>query len=579
MVLHSKHFFFLIVFFAITQPLFSQITQSQEKKLSPSDSTLALNFYSQALQEISQQDFQSAENSLIRTLEINPDFDDARFALIRIYFSQKELNKAESIAKKGTALSPNNAILWEALADIYKETKNYKAIIPVFDRLIRINPDQIKNYLDKAYTYTLMKDYKQSIDFYNKIQAKFGGEESVYSGRIGAYLKQGKTKQAIKEANDYIHKNKNDSRAYLMLANLYLDLKDPNEALKVLNEAENKFPDAPSIYLTKADTYQQLKDDNELLIQLKKAFASKNLELDNKIKILFNLFQEFQPEKAVVIADALCQILVETHPNEPNALAVYGDILLQQNKSQEALIKFKEALNLNPRMDIIWENVLQIEVAAGNYSDAQKDGEQALNYSPQSPVLLLFTGYAFLFDKKYEKARPFLEGALNSADPKNSTLLLQIYSSLGDLYNSLNLPEVSNVAYEEALAIDSNNTYVLNNYAYYLSVRKENLEKAALYSKRSNELQPGNASFEDTYAWVLFQQENYQEALVWIEKALKSSLEPSSTLLEHYGDILSKLGKEKEAVLNWENALKISLANGQNSDLLKNKIKNRKYVQ
>lgn len=579
MAIHSKYLLLLIVTFTITQPLFSQNSHPLAKKLSPSDSTLVLNLYSQALQEISQQDFQGAENSLTRTLQINPKFDDARFALIKIYFSKKELEKAEAIAIEGTKISPNNPILWEALTDIYKDTKNYQAILPVFDQLIRINPDQIKNYLDKAYTYTLMKDYKHAMNFYKKIEVKFGEEESVYSGRIGIYLKQGKNKQAIKEANNYLQKNKNDSRAYLMLANLYLDLKNPTEALRVLNDAENKFPNEPTIYLTKADTYQQLKDDNELLIQLKKAFSSKSLELDNKIKILFNLFQEFKPEKAVVIADALCQILIETHPEEPNAFAIYGDILLQQNKSEEALVKFKEALKLNPRMDIIWENVLQIEVAAGDFSTAQKDGEQALSYSPQNPMLLLFTGYAFLFEKKYEQARPFLEGALNNADPKNNGLLLQIYSGLGDLYNSLNLPEISNAAYEEALVIDSNNTYVLNNYAYYLSIRKENLDRAAVYSKRSNELQPDNASFQDTYAWVLFQQEKYQDALPWIEKAIKSSPEPSSTLFEHYGDILFKLGKEEEALSNWEQALKITLANGQNPDLLKNKIKSRKYVE
>ncbi len=579
MTIYSKHLFLLLVILTITRPLFSQNSNTLGKPLSHADSVLVSNFYSQALQEISQQDFQGAENSLLRTLQINPYHDDARFAIIRIYFSQQKLDKAEVIAKEGTILSPNNAILWEALTDIYKNTKDYKAILSVFDQLIRINPDQIKNYLDKAYTYTLMKDYKRAIDTYNNIEAKFGEQESVYSGRIGAYLKQEKIKQAIKEANLYLQKNKNDSRGYLMLANLYLDLKDPKEVLRVLNEAENKFPNDPFIYLTKADAYQQLKDNNELLIQLKKAFTSKSLELDNKIKILFNLFQEFEPQKAIVIADVLCQILIEVHPKEPNAFAVYGDILLQQNKNEEALVKFKEALSLNPKMDIIWENVLQIEVAAGDFSEAQKDGEQALSNSPRNTVLLLYTGYAFLFDKKYEKARPFLEDALNNADPKNTVLLLQIYSGLGDLYNALNLPEISNVAYEEALAIDSNNTYVLNNYAYYLSLRKENLEKAALYSKRSNELQPDNASFQDTYAWVLFQQEKYQEALIWIERAVKTSLDPSSTLFEHYGDILFKVGKEKEAVFNWEHALKVSLANGQDSHLLKSKIKNKKYVQ
>lgn len=580
MTIHFKYLFLLIVSFTINQSLFSQsLNPSASDKSSAIDSTLVEQLYSKALQELSQQDFQRAENSLIQVLEADPNHDDARFALIRIYFSQKKLDQAEVLAKEGLKLNPNKTILLEALADIYKETKNYKNILPIFDQLIRINPDQIKNYLDKAYSYTLIKDYKAALSAYDRAQTKFGDKESIYSGRIAVYIQQNNPKKALQEANKYLKKNPNDSRSYLMLAHLYLDLKDPNEALKTLNEAEIKFPNDPYIYLTKADVYQELKDDNELLIQLKKAFSSKSFDLDSKVKILFNIFQDVEPAKALVISDALSQVLIETHPEDANAYAVYGDILLQQNKNEEALIKFKEALKLNPKIETVWENVLQIEVAAGEFLKAQKDGELALSYSPQNSMLLLFTGYAFSLDKKYEKARTFLEAALNNVDPQNKALQLQIYSSLGDLYNHLGLNQVSNAAYDEALAIDSNNTYVLNNYAYYLAVRKENLEKAALYAKRSNELQPRNASFQDTYAWVLFQQGKYKEALVWIEDAIKYSIDPSSTLLEHHGDILFKLGKEKEALSNWQNALSISLSTGQNADKLENKIKNKKYEE
>src|SRR5690606_12610887 len=129
---------------------------------------------------------------------------------------------------------------------------------------------------------------------------------------------------------------------------------------------------------------------------------------------------------------------------------------------------------------------------------------------------------------------------LNRANPENENLMVQIYSSLGDTYHALDLHAESNVAYDEALAIDSNNTYVLNNFAYYLALRKEELSKAASMSKKSNELNPGNASFQDTYAWVLFQQGKYNEALTWIDKAWDATEKPTATLAEHKGDILYK---------------------------------------
>lgn len=118
----------------------------------------------------------------------------------------------------------------------------------------------------------------------------------------------------------------------------------------------------------------------------------------------------------------------------------------------------------------------------------------------------------------------------------------------------------------------------MNNAAYYLSLQKKDLEKAAEYAKKANEMEPNSGTFQDTYAWVLFQQGKYQEALVWIEKAIKNS-EPSGVLFDHYGDILIKLGKTKEALKQWEKAMTFSEGSALDKEKLKQKISEKKYIE
>jgi len=119
--------------------------------------------------------------------------------------------------------------------------------------------------------------------------------------------------------------------------------------------------------------------------------------------------------------------------------------------------------------------------------------------------------------------------------------------------------------------MESDNPYVLNNYAYYLSLRNENLDKAEKLSKRANELRPNDRSYLDTYGWILFQQKKYPEAEEYLRKA--ANMGPKNpTILEHYGDVLFKLNKSAEALKQWEAAKQ----SGGNSEALTNKIKNKK---
>jgi len=146
---------------------------------------------------------------------------------------------------------------------------------------------------------------------------------------------------------------------------------------------------------------------------------------------------------------------------------------------------------------------------------------------------------------------------------------------LGDIYHGLDMVAASDVAYRESIRLDSTNVSAMNNLAYYLSLRKVDLDYAAEISKKSNEINPDNATFQDTYAWVLFQQERYKEALVWIEKAVKLTKPASAVVLEHYGDILVKNGKTAEAIKQWKLALR--MADGDYGKL-QEKINTGQYV-
>jgi Tfp pilus assembly protein PilF len=144
----------------------------------------------------------------------------------------------------------------------------------------------------------------------------------------------------------------------------------------------------------------------------------------------------------------------------------------------------------------------------------------------------------------------------------------------GDIYHSMGKDEEAFQAYEKSLALKYNNPYVLNNYAYYLSLKGKDLEKAERMSKKAVELEPDNASFQDTYGWVLFMMGRYREAAVWIQKAVNNPEEsPSAEVLEHYGDVLFKLDDPAQALEYWNRALE----KGGGSENLRKKITDKKY--
>jgi tetratricopeptide (TPR) repeat protein len=234
---------------------------------------------------------------------------------------------------------------------------------------------------------------------------------------------------------------------------------------------------------------------------------------------------------------------------------------------------YKKALTFDQTRVQIWDQIARLEGVLERFQDMQETCDKALELFPNQPEFYLFRGIASSRQGDHLKATEALEyGKELVVD--NKPLLVEFYSTLGSSYNSLKNYTKSDESYEQCLTLDPDNALVLNNYAYYLALRKAKLDKAIAMAKKCNEIQPNEISFQDTYAWVLFQSGNLQEALLWMEKVISSG-KAGADEYEHYGDILISANRKSEALTNW----KIAKDKGSKSSTLNDKISTQRYIE
>ncbi len=558
---------------------FSQSEPILPKHLSSGDSLLIKELYFKGMQQKSAGQLVAAENTFEQVVQLDPDSDASHFELARIYVERGDFAAAERAAKRAAEINPANEWYWSTLLDIYKKTSNVKAMPQVFDELIRLQPGESSHYRDKAYALYLDQQYAASLAVYDTIAERFGAEDGHFLTRSQIHMAQGNAPLAISELEALVSRQPTERKGYILLAELYTKTKQTKKAIALLDRAGVLFPNEPLLLLGKADAHLAAGKQRQAYEFLRQAFGNDSLDFDAKAGILYTAIAADERRLSEASALGLADLLVERYPREAKAYAVKGDVYMQLQHPEQAREAYLRALDINRYIDGFWQQLLQAELQLGRFDDVEAHGKEALSVFPNHPLLLFFTGHGFLGNKNYPEARRYLEQALNHADEGHTPLLAQLYSNLGDTYHALEMHAASDVAYGEAIALDSTNAYALNNYAYYLAIRKERLDFAAEMSKRSNELTPGYASYEDTYAWILFQQGNYAEALVWIEKAIKHSKEASSTLLEHYGDILAKVGDIDKAVVQWKKAKAIPESTGKDIDRLSRKIDAKQFIE
>ncbi len=561
---------------AAQQPATVEVTQ----RLSEAEQLKVKELYFAALREKSAGRLMEAVELLNKIVTLDPQNDAALYELARIHFSGKDLGKAAAFARQAANVNPDNEWYWVVLADVYKQIEDFDALVPVMGELIRLKPDHQEYYYDRAYALFLDKKYEEALETYRRIELQFGSNDNILIARQQVYLAQKQPKKALEELLQRQKDRPDDRRNYLLLADLHMKLGKPKEALEVLDGAQKKFKSDPYISLSRADVYRAMNKESAVVDELQDALKNDQLDVDAKIKILRTYFSRRTGKHTSEALNELCVLLTRLYPDEAKVFALYGDVLARQERFKEARTFYQKAVKLDPQKDKVWEQLLTTTISAEMFNEAREIGQEALALFPEHPVISFFAGQISLMKGDHAGARKLLETALNNIPEGGDTvMLIRIYAVLGDVYNALKMFGESDVAYRESLALDSNNAYVLNNFAYYLALLKDKLDDAERMALKANELEPNNASYEDTYAWVLFNRGRFEDARTWIEKAIEHATEPSEVLLEHYGDILYHLGERERALETWKEAMKVAKAADKPIDNLSKKIEEKRYVE
>ena len=544
------------------------------KVLSSADSIYVQQLFFEAISFKYTENVEESTKKFQAILEIDPANDAALYELANIYHDHNKEMDAESFIRRAVTVKPDNVWYWTLLADIYKKANNYKDAILVFDQLISLSAAVEEYYYDKASALLNLKKTKEALAVYQLMENRFGLSSDLSLAKEQILIRQGKPEKAVSELLKQIVENPNEVRNYLYLSEIYSKNKEWDKSIDILVKAKAVAPENAMVRLSLADHYRSINQFDNAFIELKEAFRDPNLNVDEKVRIVLSFFPLFADMKARAYAEELSKIATEIHPEDPKAFSVYGDVLFQQQKFPLAADVYRTALKLNNQVYQIWEQLVRIDISINDFKQAIKDGDEGLEIFPNQAALYLYTGIAYAQTQKHDKAITYFKNAAK-LETENTDILGQIYSSLGDSYNAIKKHKESDDSYEKSLEYLPNNSYTLNNYAYYLSLRGTNLAKAETMSRRSNELDPNNASSEDTYAWILFKLKRFDEAKVWIEKAIKNDSSNSAVQIEHYGDILFSIGEKDNAVSQW---LKAKAAGGK-SAILDRKINEKKYIE
>jgi tetratricopeptide (TPR) repeat protein len=467
---------------------------------------------------------------------------------------------------------PKNEWYQLLLVDCYNTSKQYKQALKVREALVKNFPNKSEFKEELAIEYAVVGQYDKSFKIYEELEKNYGINEQITLNKVKLLKSQGKRKEAEEELIKLSNSNKKETRYYSYLAEFYLEQNELEKAKGIYDKILEVDPSNALVNLALQDYYSNKGMEDEAFKYLKKAFENPDLDINTKANILSEYYKsaEHGDQRAFTQGLELSGIMIRLHPKATEANGIYADFLRRDNRLAEASGYYYQAAANEKRNFRIWKNLLYVDSDLRRYDSLEHHSTLCMELFPTMPDGYLFNGIANSQLKNYKKAVQSLQDGLELSGG-NKAYALDFLRALGDGYNYLKEYTKSDKAFDEALKLDPDNTYVLNNYAYYLSLRNENLDKAEKYAKRTIELKPGESSYMDTLGWILYMEKKYTEAEVWLSKACLGN--PSdATLLEHYGDVLFRLNKVQDALKQWTAAKQ---AGGQ-SDALDRKIKSKK---
>lgn len=565
-------FLSLLLISTISEAQFLFFKKKNATQISSTKNQEAEYFFSDGMKEFILENYGKANTSFFKSLDANPTSAATHYMIAQIYNKQRNWYKALDFGQKAIKFNDQNKYYYELVAGIYEQKQDFNEAIKVYQSLLKKYPQFVEYNYSLANFYTNLGKYEEALKSYEKIEKAFGMSDDVTSAKQQLLLKQNKLEEAIKEGKKLIDAYPDDQRILMMQIELLISNEKFSEAENLVSDMLKKDPSNPYATLVLSDISAAKGDTVTSKKYLYQAFGNSDVNIDAKVGIIFSKLRQLPNENLRKQCDELSEILVKTHTNDAKSYAIRGDVLSISSQNKDALSSYLKSIAIDNSQFKVWQQINLIDHELQLFDSMKVHSEKAIEVFPNQSFFWFYNGLAYQFKKDYRKsAVAFEEGKKLSFNDKQ--MLVQFQTMLGDSYNGSKEYKKSDEAFEEALKIDANNHLVMNNYSYYLSMRKERLEYAKKLSEKVIKEYPDNATYLDTYAWILYVMKDYRAAADIFEKIVEKS--DNGTIVEHYGDVLYQLGKKDQALEFWKKAKKL----GDSSELIDKKIADNKLYE
>ena len=511
-------------------------------------------------------DFAGAEAVLKKVLQINPKNDAALYYMAMCHMAQNRADAAEACLDAAIEADSTNFWYRHRLASLYAKTSRPELTIQMYEKLLADYPKKSELYFDLVELYASQGELEKALNTLSEIETVLGMTESIAVYRYNLLQQLGRNEEAYTSLEQY---NSRYSSPYVlaMLAEHQISMYNDSTALAYYDEALELAPEFAAALLGKAETLRMTRKYNEYFDVLKQYVATPEETAKAKSDYITAVLRAMDPKFMTAFSpqfDEVMDLACDTHKADSTVLSLAGAYYYTTGRQDRARDAFRMNAQTYPNSIAANAEYVEFLMYADMWDELSREGRAAYERFPHELAFLEMASVGDYSLERYDKVLEICDEVLKVA-PADSAKTLRAWSTKGDVYFFQGEIKKGYKAYDKALKINSNYIYVLNNYAYFLCLEGKNLKKAFAMSAKTVEAEPDNATYLDTYGWILFLLGRPEDAKPHFKRAMMYGGKDSPVIMDHYAEVLFSLGEYDRAMMYWNKALLIN--NGEIKDL------------
>lgn len=535
-------------------------------------------FYLEAINQQNKGNYAAAFDLLNHCQEINPNAAEVYFMRSAYYSMLKNDSLMVADIERAAALNPTNTTFMERLGQIYIGMGKFPKAIETYEKIFANTRDRddVLNILIQL--YDRQKDYDNMLRTIDRLESLEGSSEEITLARMRVLALKGDKEAELAELKSLSEKHPNDMNYHVMMGNWLLQNDRADEALKEYDYVLKMEPDNLMAQMSMLDYYRNVGEDSLANDLQEKMLINEDTPINSKMTLMRKVVADNEQEggDSTQVLDLFHRILAQ--PQKTTDMhELYAAYMTLKKMPQDSINQaLRDALEIAPDNAGVRLELIQAEWSKKNFDEVIRLSRAAQEYNPDEMAFYYFMGLAhFQKDERDEALNSFQRGVAQINESSNKEIVSDFYAIMGDILHEKGREKEAYAAYDSCLQWKPDNIGCLNNYAYYLSEQGKDLQRAEQMSYRTIKAEPQNSTYLDTYAWILFMQERYEESKLYIDQAVQNDSTVSVVILEHAGDIHAKVGEMDKALDFWRKARD----NGSDSKVLIRKIKLRKYLK